>query len=306
MVHTYKYYPKREAERYVKERDHVFDLQLRVLADKLLEPADRFSRGEIRAIALSGPSCSGKTTTANKLTQIFAEKGRKVHTISIDDYYLNREYLLSRSKDGEIDFDSPDTIDIDCLRKTISDIFIDNDKVIDIPVYNFDTGRREGTRDINQKPGDLFIFEGIQAIYPEVVSLLSPYPSTSVFINVGKAIDANGIIFAPHEIRLLRRLVRDYHRRGSDPHYTIKLWKGVRANEDVHIFPFAGRAMYQLDSTMGYDLGMLKPYLLELLPVFKPGDVFYEEAQNYLSILEPFTVLGKELLAPDSLFHEFI
>lgn len=306
MISTSKYFSPKEAALYVKRQDLEFEFQLTSLVNKIMNSPAFCADKPLKAITLSGPTCAGKTTASKLINRAFAQKGVSIKPISLDDFYLNRDYLLSRSENGEIDFDSPETLDWSLVRKVVIDIFIGEKEFVRIPVFDFESGTRTGFRELQVCPNDIFLFEGIQAIYKEMLTLLSPFQYVSVFINAEKAISAGDICFPAHKLRLMRRLVRDYHKRGTDPHYTIKLWKSVRANEDKYIIPFAAMADYHIDSTMGYDIGMLKEYLMELLPMFKAGDAFYEESRELLGVLEKFTQLDKSLLEPDSLYHEFV
>ena len=130
----------------------------------------------IRLIGLTGPTCSGKTTTAKKLISYLTAQGKNVHVVSIDDFYLDREVLIARANDDpdvEIDYDSEDTIDFDALKKCIDEVF--TDEPTKIPKYDFVEGRRVGYITIDPDENDLFIFEGIQAIYPKVTELFHKY-----------------------------------------------------------------------------------------------------------------------------------
>lgn len=153
---------------------------------------------------------------------------------------------------------------------------------------------------------DVFIFEGIQALYPNVSSLLAKYPWASVFICASQGLTVGDAVFSPNEIRLMRRLVRDYARRDASPEYTLMLWETVRENEDEHIFPFAGAAGYNINSTMRYDAGILKPYLELILPEVPADDPNFRMASGLLEKLKGITPIPSGYLSADSLYHEFV
>ena len=242
-----------------------------------------------------------------KIFKQFLEKnGKRVHVISIDDFYYDREVLIARSNGGEIDFDSPGTIDVKELALTIREIFDDDEDIVEVPTYDFISGKRGEPRFIPMDDRDIFIFEGIQVFYPEVYSLLNSYPVTTIYITAEKSIQSGGFTFHCVDIRLMRRIVRDYYRRSALPEMTFELWKTVRQNENANIFPYATKARLNINSTLCYEIGMLKPYLEEILPLVPETSVYYDKAQEMLEKIADFSPIDKKYLSPDSLYHEFI
>lgn len=306
MIHVHRFLTPEQAKKSVEDGDAAFNAQLRAIQDDLLTARGRFHGQAVKAIALCGPTCAGKTTTAKKLTSVLEESGKRVHVLSIDDFYFDRNVLKERSKDGEIDFDSPDTIDTKELALTIREIFDDDENVVEVPTYDFKTGTRGEPRLIPVDDRDVFIIEGIQVFYPNVYGLLNSYPTTSIYINTDKSIHSGNHTFQPADLRLCRRIVRDFYRREASPDFTFELWKTVRRNEDKNIFPYAHHAKINLNSTVCYEIGMLKPYLDEILPLVPQTSEHYYMAQDILESISDFTPISKEYLAPDSLFHEFV
>lgn len=306
MISVHRFYSQSEAEKLVKLGDATFDAELKACYDDLLISRGRFHGQSIKAIALCGPTCAGKTTTAKKLTKLLEEHGKKVHTISIDDFYYDRELLKKRSKGGTIDFDSPDTIDTKELSLTLREIFDDDENVVEVPTYDFLSGTRGEPRLIPVDDNDIFIIEGIQVFYPEIYSLLKSYPTTTLYINAMRAIQVGNTTFHAVDIRFFRRLVRDFYRRNASPEFTFELWKSVRDNETYNIFPYVGKANISINSTLCYEIGMLKPYLDEILPLVPNTSEYYHDAQDILELIDGFTAFDKSYLAPDSLYHEFV
>ena len=142
--------------------------------------------------------------------------------------------------------------------------------------------------------------------YPNVYSLLNAYPTTSVYINVMKNLQSGNRTFHCVDLRLFRRIVRDFYRREASPEFTFELWKTVRKNEDDNIFPYIHKAKISLDSTMAYEIGMLKPYLDEILSLVPKKSEHYHRAQDILESISDFSPISKDYLSHDSLFHEFI
>ncbi|MBQ8331837.1 MAG: hypothetical protein IJX94_05000 [Clostridia bacterium] len=263
----------------------------------------------LRLLRLSGPTCSGKTTGANMLLERFAQRGKHLHPISIDDFYYDKDVLHARAEDqesGNVDYDSVKTIDLGALQRFTEEIFTRDRS--HCPVFDFKAGKRISYRLLESGPDDVFIFEGIQAIYPEVIALFEAcgYDSVGIYIAPQSAIRTGAQLFEPNEIRLLRRLVRDYNFRGTSPERTFGLWGGVRRNEEQNIFPYAHTCRVFVDSTMPYEIGILKPYLFRILPTVSKDSPHRETAEGILGKLETVEVISNRLILPNSLYKEFI
>lgn len=260
----------------------------------------------LRIVTLSGPTCSGKTTTARKLIDEFSAIGRTVHVISIDDFFYDRGLLLewAAARGGRIDFDSPATIDMETLGRVVADVLAG--RPTSVPRFDFRTGKREEYLPLSPSPRDVYIFEGIQAIYPSVRALFSGFPHLSVFTVAARGISLPDLEISPTELRLLRRLVRDYNFRGAAPVFTLDLWEGVRANEETHILPFAEREDITIDSTLGYELSALKPYLLPLLSSIPSEHRFAGRARELTEGLSRIDEISKTYIPTTSVFREFL
>ncbi len=290
-----------EARQCVIDCDIDFDRRLGELSQQVAKKGSG-----IKLIALSGPTCSGKTTAAAKLSETLSAYGRRVHIVSIDDYYLDRDILVARAKDGRVDFDSPDTINMEALALTVKEIFDDSEDLVELPIYDFKLGKQSGMRTIPVDDSDVFIFEGIQAVYQNFLDLIKDYSSTSVFICVLEGIDLEGTVFEPNEVRLMRRIVRDYYKRGTNASKTFVLWETVRENEDKNIFPSASTAEFTINSTMPYEIGMLKPYLEQILGEMDANDKNAHKAGEILEKIKDVTPISKEWLSENSIYHEFL
>ncbi len=289
-----------EMRAYILEAETLYNDRLSEAAAYIL------SQKEHRIITLSGPSCSGKTTTGRKLIERLFAVGERVHLVSLDDFFLPRDLLLSRAADngGKIDFDSPNTLDYEALSSVIADIRAG--RTVRLPKFSFLTGKREGEETVIPKENDLFLFEGIQAVYPEVTSLLKNQEGVSVFARVNRAIALGEQIFQPNEIRLFRRLVRDYHFRGASAAFTLDLWQSVRENEEKHIFPHAKDCDIYIDSTLAYEIMALYPLLKTVLRSLPPASHHNAMAQKIISSLDPYEPIKKGLIPQDSVSREFL
>ena len=267
---------------------------------------DICQRRALRIVRLFGPTCSGKTTAAEILIDLFERFGKKAHVISIDDFFYSREELLAgaraRGIDG-IDYDSPDTIDLKMLRSFTEEIF--ESSVVHCPIFDFKEGRCVGFRELSIDENDIFIFEGIQANYPTVISILSSHGSASIYIAPQSTVCAGGESFEPNELRLMRRLVRDYYFRGSKPEFTLMLWKSVRENEEKNIFPYV-KSDYTVDSSMEYEIGVLKPYLRAIVEGMDKNDENYSVALGIIEKIAQVEEIPRELILDGMLYCEFV
>lgn len=284
----------------VRAGDAAFEADLEALAGEIL------TDGSIRLLGLTGPTCSGKTTAAAMLTRALEAEGRAVHVISIDDFYFGKEILLRTSREKgrtEPDYDSPDTIDVELMRAAVRSLL--SGRETRMPRFNFRTGQRESGELLRPRAGDLFLFEGIQILYPQVDALLRQEGYYSFCVCPQSAIAAGGEVFLPNEIRLMRRLVRVVIYRAAAPSFTFFLWNSVRENEEKNIFPYIGTCNRTVDSTMPYEIGLLKPYLERYLTGEWVGD-FWQEADGILARLADVQPVPDGLIQPDSLYKEFI
>ncbi len=289
-----------EIREYIRRCDREF-------ASRLKGVADAVAKGKERVVCLSGPTCSGKTTAAKMLAERLNDDGKTVHIVSIDDFYFDRDYLHELSVEkglDTIDYDSVDTIDLDALSEFVREVFCGEE--IHCPVFDFKTGKRNGYRAVKASGEDLFIFEGIQAIYPQVTCLFEPIGYVSIYIAPLTSLEIEGEVIRPNEIRLLRRLVRDSNFRDADPEFTLHLWESVRANEEKNIFPYADSCRYKIDSTHAYEAGILRPFLENLLPRIPDGSKYKHKAKDILMQMSAAMPISASLIEDGSLYREFV
>ena len=255
----------------------------------------------IKFLTLSGPSCSGKTTTSYILEHEFEKRGSTVKIISIDDFYRNRNDI---SYDEKPDYESVSAIDFPAFQACVGKIL--NGETAMLPIYDFKHGERKGFLPYTPSDHEIIIFEGIQAIYPEILNILPKEISKSVYINVSNDVNAYGTFFEKREIRFFRRLLRDFLFRSATPERTLELWVGVVENEDKNIIPNEKNADYAINSFLPYELGVIKPYLLNVvLYDFKKQ----HEKELYDQILFKFKNIEEipsHFVPADSVFREFI
>ena len=257
-------------------------------------------------ITLAGPTCSGKSTTALILDAAFLEHGKELHTVSIDDFYFDRDVLeeRSRAKGEPVDYDSPSTIDLAFFAEVIWQI--ENGGRVTLPKFDFKSGTRSGTQTISVTAGDYFVFEGIQAVYPELTAHLDGHAYTSLFISVEQPLVCGDVTFLPREIRFMRRLVRDARARNASAEFTFSLWESVVANEEKHIYPNLQGVHRRIDSLLPYEVSVIKPFVLSLLDTVAKDSPHFAAAEELRTKLKEIPVIAAEFVPADSVFREFI
>ena len=286
----------------VKEMIRKADKRFR---DELYRTADMIcADAELNIVRLSGPTCAGKTTAAKMLVKRMAENGKNAVFVSIDDFYYDCEHLerISRESgfDG-IDYDSPATIDTVALADFIDELHRNREALC--PHFNFTSGKREPGRKISIGDDDILIFEGIQAVYPQIIELFGSERTDCIFIAPTESIECGGERFEPNEIRLMRRIVRDSNFRDTTAAETMVLWKSVRDNEEKNIFPNVPSCKYRINSTMPYEIGVLRPYLEKAL---EGHSSYRQEFDRMLERVKRVEPIPSSYIDEDSLYKEFV
>ena len=257
----------------------------------------------INNILLSGPTCAGKTTTAQKIISDFHEAGKKVTVISIDDFFLDRIEQREVSHDKKIDYDSVDVLDLPLLAECIKNAKPGN--IIKVPRFDFITQSRTHYVEHLIEEDEVLIYEGIQAVYPEITALFNGNYK-GIFIDVSEDVTVNGVFFKNHEIRLIRRLVRDRKFRGASPDFTFYLWETVRENEKKSIYPNKNICTVNMDTFLPYELFLMRNHLIEVLSEVKKESKYYEKASKLISKIESFGEIDYKYIPKNSLYTEFL
>lgn len=271
--------------------------------NRLIQATQKIVKSDVNCVLLSGPTCSGKTTTAKKLIDDFTDIGKKVVVISIDDFFKERDEGRVVKNDKKIDYDSVDVLDLDLLSKCIKNAYVGN--TITVPTFDFLTQKRGEEKQYYIDKNTVLLFEGIQAVYPEVTSLFE-VEYKGIFINVNEDVLLNGVYFSKDEIRLIRRLVRDRKFRGASADFTLYLWETVRENEEKSIYPNTSVCEVQLDSFMCYELFLMKRYITEVLQEVSSDSPYYVVARALLDKFSSLEQINYEYIPKDSLYEEFL
>ncbi len=286
-----------DAEKFILDCESDFHKQIDFALDKVL-------RENVRIIALAGPTCSGKTTTAERLIERITADGKKAVVMSIDDFFMDRG-VKNRVDLEAPDYDSVNAIDLKYLENFLSDL-LDGKKVY-IPRYSFTETRRVGYEEYIPEERDIYVFEGIQAVYPEITRLFHG-GYRSIFICVDDDIEYDGVFLHHHEIRLLRRIVRDYKFRGATAEFSLHLWEGVRANEEKNIFPNAKSLDVYINSFLPYEPFIIAHHVIPLLETVPASSPYRDEAEALLQKIKVFDnpYFSDTMIPAHSVYREFI
>ncbi len=257
----------------------------------------------LQIVTVTGPTCSGKTTTAHLLTAALEKAGRHVFPVSFDDFFKNRA-CLPILPSGRVDYDTAAALDMETLSRCLDSLIAE--QACDLPLFDFHSGCRNGVCRYQPRENDVILLEGIQAMYPEVRAHLPHEVTRSVAILPTMTIDTPDGELSARELRLLRRLVRDARTRNSDAEKTLSMWEDVCANEDANIYPYLDCADIRIDSSMAYEVGVIRPMAEAVLSGLPRDSMHREYADSLLARLSHIDILPPDDIPDDSVFREFI
>lgn len=276
-----------------------YDEQLQKTAEDIIKKED------VRLVLLAGPSSSGKTTTSKKLMTNLKCRGKHVIQISVDNYFVDKD-KTPIGPDGKYDFESIHAIDLDLFNSHLTDLM--NGKEIEMPVYNFITGKREYKGNfLKINDGDIMIVEGIHCLNDELTKSIDKKYKYKIYISplVELNIDEHNHIHTT-DIRKLRRIVRDSKTRGKGASATLSMWSSIRNGEENNIYPYQDEADQVINSSLIYEIGVLKTYVEPLLFCVNEDDEVYPEALRLINFLRNFLPIPSDDVPIDSVLREFI
>ena len=272
------------------------------IADAIYEA--HANRG-MRMVLISGPSSSGKTTSSKRLSIQLGVLGLKPVIIALDDYFVDRE-KTPRDENGDYDFEALEAIDLELFNDHLQRLIAGES--VEIPRYNFITGSREWHEEpLTLDENSILIVEGIHGLNPRLTPSIPDDQKFRIYISCFTSVAMDNIsCIAPSDNRLVRRLVRDYSTRGADAVATIARFPSVRRGEEKHIYPFQENADVMLNSSLFYELSVLRPYAERILREVPDTVPEYRMANHLLRFLENFAPISPDEIPHTSILREFI
>ena len=286
---------------FLAECDASYAQRVSLAADKILSNLENSP-----IVLLSGPSGSGKTTTAMKIAEELLRRGVSSRAIAMDNYFVTIDPRTApRTPEGAIDYESPLCMDMDLLSKHFT--ALSQGEWILVPKFEFARQMRNDSMGtpLKLEKNEIAIFEGIHALnddiagrHPEATKL---YISARSNVNEGSALRFKGTW-----MRLTRRAVRDYSFRGTGVAQTLEMWANVRRGEKLYISPFKNKADIVFDSSLPYEVSVMKNYAVPILQSVPEDNERHDEMMDLVHAFENFEAIDPSLVAKDSLLREFI
>ena len=267
-----------------------------------------YRRRKSRIVMMSGPSSSGKTSSSLRIAQQCRVLGLNPKVIELDNYFVSRD-RTPRDENGEYDFESLYAMDIELLDSQLNDLLAG--KEVELPKFDFKEGmQRKSGKTITLGPNDILCMEGIHALNPALTQSVDQDSIFRIYISALSALPGGEKThYSTTDKRLLRRIVRDNRVRGISPEDNILRWPSVRRGEEQNIFPFEENSNVVFNSSMLYDITLLKYYAEPLLEGIAESSPAHEKARKLIEFLSHVTALRPAEIAaipPTSIMREFI
>jgi len=266
---------------------------------------DILKNKKIKVILIAGPSSSGKTTFSKRLEIELKINGLKPKTISVDNYFVERKDT-PRDENGEYDFEVIEAIDTDLLNRDLIKLL--NGEEVEMPEFNFHTGQKEyNGKTMKLEEDEVLIMEGIHCLNDKLTFLIPKEQKFKIYISCLTVLNIDYYNrISTTDTRLVRRIVRDNQFRGYDALHTLKMWQSVNKGEAKNIFPYQEQADVMFNSSLTYELSVLKDYAMPLLKEIGPELPEYSEARRIYSMLSYFSSISPKSIPSNSLLREFI
>ena len=262
-------------------------------------------RPEVKFVLIAGPSSSGKTTFSHRLSIQLRVGGMHPHPIAVDNYFLDRE-KTPKDENGNYNFECIEAIDVKQFNDDMQALLAGEE--VYLPVFNFKTGKRDYSstpKKLNAQ--DILVIEGIHCLNPLLTESLNNDNKFKIYISALTQLNIDEHNRIPStDGRLIRRIVRDARTRGTSAKNTIAMWPSVRKGEEQYIFPYQEQADVMFNSSLLYELAVLKQYVEPLLFGMGKDCPEYVEAKRLLKFFDYFVGIGSESVPTNSLLREFI
>ena len=290
---------KNKIKEYILLDEALHEKKLAKIADDIV------NRRKVKVVLIAGPSSSGKTTFAHRLGIQLRLNGLKPVTLSVDNYFVERDQN-PKDEDGNYDFECIEAIDTKLFNEHIVKLL--NGEEIDVPTFDFEVGtKRYDGKKMRLKDDQILVIEGIHCLNDKLTPLIPKDQKYKIYISCLTVLnlDYNNRI-STTDSRLVRRIVRDSQFRGYKALHTLQMWESVNRGEVNNIFPYQEEADSMFNSSLIYELAVLKDYALPLLREIKNDVPEYSEARKLIAMLEYFESVPAEFVPPNSLLREFL
>ncbi|MDD2960549.1 MAG: nucleoside kinase [Muribaculaceae bacterium] len=267
--------------------------------------AERFKNGGSRVVLIAGPSSSGKTTSTKRLAIELMTNLIKPQMISLDNYFVSREQT-PRDETGDYDYESLYALDLEKFNSDLNALI--NGEEVEMPTYSFELGKRLYKGDkMKLKENEILLIEGIHGLNPELTKQIPDNQKYKVYISALTTLSIDDHNWVPtSDNRLLRRIIRDYKYRGTSATNTIARWRSVRAGEEKWIFPFQENADATFNSSLIFELGVMKNFAEPILKSVPHNVPEFSEAYRLLTFLSYFEAISERQIPSTSLLREFL
>ena len=258
-----------------------------------------------KIVLVAGPSSSGKTTFAQRLALHLNVIGLQPLVISLDNYYLDRD-SIPLQEDGTLDLEAISTLDVPLFRQHLAEL-LDGREVL-LPTFSFKLGKRNpGGTPVRLREGQVMVIEGIHGLNPRLTPSIPDAQKFRIYISCFTSVAMDNLSrIATTDNRLLRRMVRDNATRGHNAQATLARWESVRRGEEKHIFPYQENADVMLNSSLFYEISVLRPFAEKILREVPDTVPEYDEARRMLKFLDNFIPIPPDEIPPTSILREFI
>lgn len=280
-------------------QEALFEERIGRLADSIVASCGK------KFIMIAGPSSSGKTTFSHRLSIQLAARGLKPHPFPLDDYYVDRT-KCPMDENGELDLECLEALDVELFNHDMNELLAG--KRVNLPIFNFKTGKREYKDKIMQLgEDDVLVIEGIHGLNDRLSYSLPVESKFKIYISALTQLNIDEHNYLPTtDGRLIRRIVRDARTRGTSAKETIAMWDSVRRGEEKYIFPYQESADAMFNSALIYELAVLKMYAEPLLFAIDKDCQEYLEAKRLLKFLDYFLPMPSDGISQNSIIREFI
>lgn len=285
---------------FIRLSEAYYSNQLSMVADQIYD-----RKNDVRMVLIAGPSSAGKTTTSKRLEVFLQAKGFRTHQISIDDYFYDRD-KTPVLENGELDTESLNAVDVTLFNKQLTQLL--DGKKVELPQYNFILGKREYKgKKLQLKENDIIIIEGLHGLNDDLTISIDRKNKFKIYISplTQLNIDNHNYIHTS-DTRKLRRIIRDNKFRSYDAEHTLEMWENIRIGEEKYIYPYQDDADAMINSSLLYEISVLKIYAEPLLFSVPENSPMYPEALRLINFLRNFLPMPSDQIPNDSVLREFI